>query len=72
MLWHCSAFMSQIQNQDLQGHDIYYISSFLTNIPLKKPNGTQDIQSFTVLELQGSKEFHEELQFLKPVHLQTT
>lgn len=44
MLWHCSTFMSQIQNQDLQGHNICYISAFLTDIPLQKPNGTQDIQ----------------------------
>lgn len=63
--------MSQIQNQDLQGHDIYYISSFLTNIPRRNPT-EHKTYSHLVLELQGSKEFHEELQFLKPVHLQTT
>lgn len=72
MLWQCSTFMSQIQDQELHGHNVCSISAFLTDNPLQKPERVQYIQSPTVLELLDSKECHEELQFLETVHLQTT
>ena len=72
MLWQCSMFMLQIQNQELQGHNVCCISAFLTDIPLQKTARVQDIQSSTVLKLQDGKEFHEELQFLETVHMQIT
>lgn len=65
-------FMLQIQNQEFQGHDVCCVSAFLTDVPLQKTDRVQDMQSSTVLELQNNKEFHEGLQFLERVHLQTT